>query len=150
MSALSRSVSNFAVWNFRASRPSDASELMLSIDASPFIRSAFANMPRLEGIGDVRAGSAVCSIFSDAFWKCKNIQSISFANLPLLDSIGDNSFCGYLYLSNVHLANLPSLRSVGEDAFGDCESLRSISFDNLQLLEIRRRAFERCVRLSSA
>ena len=125
---------------------------------------SFADLPLLESIGNgafgeclhlssavlsFRCQSPIRSIGKYAFYKCE-LQFVDFAQLPLLESIGEFAFADCVNLSSVDFSNLLALRTVGEHAFWKCRSLQSISFVNLPLLDgIGDGAFARCARLSS-
>ena len=110
-------------------------------------REQFPNM-----VHDVLLSSlaSVRSIAASAFSKCTSLRSVCFADLPLLESIGENAFVDCVNLSSVDLSRLPSFRAIGGFAFCGCASLHSVSFADLPQLEsIGRDAFSFCVNLSS-
>ena len=81
---------------------------------------------------------------------CESLQSVVFANLPLLESFGALSFTACSRLFSVDLVALPCLLTIESSAFSQCESLQSISLASLPLLQsIGYQAFAECVRLSS-
>ena len=92
--------------------------------------------------------TSICRVETCAF-KHAPLRSVCLANLPLLESIGNESFAKCGDLSSVDISSLPSLRRVGVEAFKKCESLQSISLANLPLLEsLDAGAFINCVSLS--
>ena len=96
-----------------------------------------------------RCRSPIRSIGKYALYKCE-LQFIDFAQLPLLESIGEFAFADCVDLSSVDFSSLLALRTVGEHAFWKCKCLFSVSFVNLPLLDtIGDGVFARCARLSS-
>ena len=121
---------------FRTCHCLRASAQMHSLDVSIFPAWIFRGCRLYASIGD------------GAFRLCNSLQSISLANLPLLESIGDDAFYSCLHLSSVHLSDLPSLRSIGHGAFYDCGALQYVTVTNLPRLEIiGDGAFSGCVHL---
>ena len=89
------------------------------------------------------------SIGKCAFTGCDSVQSLTLANLPLLESIGGDAFSDCEHLTSVDLSRLPSLHSIGRRAFCGCQSLQSVTLANLPVLEsIEEGAFCECVRLT--
>ena len=74
--------------------------------------------------GDIQ-GDTAFSNSAVSNWRCtrsrrgrfQSLQSVSLANLPLLESIGGAFLCVCVNLSRVELSNLSSFRTIGARAF---------------------------------
>ena len=113
----------------------------------------------------------VTSIGGSAFYKCTQLQSITFEPNSKLESIGDYAFSGCSSLTNITIPNSVTsiekeafsrctglqtvtfepnskLESIGEDAFFYCSSLKTITVPS-SVTNIREGAFSNCIRLKS-
>ena len=76
-----------------------------------------------EKFSKVNIANGVTTIGENAFWNCRDIQSVTLGNS--VQSIGKYAFGGCENLESINLPN--SLTSIGVQAFGNCDSLESIA-----------------------
>ena len=86
----------------------------------------------------------VVSIGGNAFYKCRNLTSVTIPNS--VTSIGSSAFCACSGLTSVTIGN--SVTSIGYMAFNSCRSLTSITIPS-SVVYIRSGAFNYCSNLSS-
>ena len=86
----------------------------------------------------------VTSICDSAFYKCKNLTTITIPNS--VTSIGDNAFSGCYKLISITIPN--SVTSIGDAAFVGCWDLTSITIPN-SVTSIGGDAFGNCFDLTS-
>ena len=85
------------------------------------------------GLTDVEIPASVTSIGERAFYECTDLESVTFAEVSELESIGNYAF---LCCSNLTSITIPaSVTSIGVSAFFECESLTSVTFAEGSRLE---------------
>ena len=77
-------------------------------------------------IPSVYSGLPVTAIGKDAFYRCKNIISVSIPDS--VTSIGEGAFCACESLVNVTIPN--SITTIGATAFYSCYKLAHVEYDN--------------------
>ena len=75
----------------------------------------------------VEISSTVTSIGSSVFYECTNLATVSFAETPMLESIGDQAF-GKTSLTSITIP--ASVAEIGNAVFSNCASLTSIQVND--------------------
>lgn len=92
--------------------------------------------------------ASVINVADYAFYRCKNLKSITFAEGSQLQSIGVSAFYECVELENVAIP--ASVTTIGDSAFFYCNSLVSITFaEGSQLQSIGSNAFSYCNSMES-
>ena len=96
---------------------------------------------RLENLSEITISKSVTEIGNDAFFSCKSLKKVTFAENSLLREIGHRAFGNDNNLKSVS-AIPSSVTNIGMDAFMNCVNLEKITFaENSQLNEIGQYAF---------
>lgn len=97
-----------------------------------------------DGKGIIRFDKPVTNIGNDAFYCCRNLQSIFLPDSVV--TIGDRAFSYCLSLTTITIPN--SVTEIGHWAFEGCKSLTSITIPN-SVTNLHASTFTNCENLSS-
>ncbi len=97
-----------------------------------------------DGKGIIRFDKPVANIGSEAFYGCRNLQSITLPNSVL--SIGDMAFFHCLGLTTITIPN--DATEIGSWAFEGCKSLTSITIPD-NVTDLHAETFKNCENLTS-
>ena len=97
-------------------------------------------------ITNIKIPNSVKSIGEDAFYDCKELTKVEFANGSKLTSIGDYAFYNCLSLSDISMPN--SLVAIGYYAFYNCTGLTQITLPN-SVEYLAHQAFSQCSNLQN-
>ena len=122
-------------WNYKESDSQKIQQIKIGDGITAISRNAFSHC----GIEEIQIPDSVQKINWGAFYRCKNLKSVSFSSN--LKQISDHAFYGCESLRAIALP--PSLTEIGSNAFWECTSLSSVRFSEENNLEyIAQRAFE--------
>lgn len=99
-------------------------------------------------IKSVTFGAGLTSIGEDAFYHCKKLQTVKFAEDCQITSIGLYAFAGCFTLATVQLPTSGKLQTIADYAFYNCYRLTDIVIPD-SVTEIGKEAFYNCYSLSS-
>lgn len=108
-------------------------------------RTKFIHIPKAIK-GTITISENVISIGDSAFYKCNNLQGVSFGNNSKLTSIGEYAFeqCGRLQSITIP----KSVTWIGDYAFCKCDSLQNIEIPE-GVISVGDHAFKNCSGLTS-
>ena len=101
---------------------------------------AFKNCYKLQSVS---IPISVTNIGGEAFYDCKKLTSVTFAEGSQLTNIGNDAFCGCKELTSITIPK--SVATIGDEAFLACKELASVTFaEGSRLTRIGNDAFCNC------
>lgn len=108
-------------------------------------KEAFANNTN---ITSVEIPNTITRICDKAFYGCKNLATVSFADADTIEVLGERAFSGCSNLTSIVLgSNLMKDNTTGNYAFENCKNLRSVTTNNQKALSIQEGSFDGCSNL---